>query len=156
MLKEQIESALKDALKAGDELKLSVLRMLSAAIHNREIEKRTRSGRAAEGVLDEEETSEVIRREMKKRGDAVEAYERASRREAAARERAEAEVLAQFLPPELSDGELEALIAEGQAALGVTSMHEFGKLMAWVMGRVRGRAGGERVSSLIRHRLAAA
>jgi tRNA modification GTPase len=85
MLKEQIESALKDALKAGDELKLSVLRMLLAAVHNREIEKRTRSGSAMAEALDEEETNEVMRQESKKRGDAAEAYERAGRTEAAAR-----------------------------------------------------------------------
>lgn len=153
MLKEKIESELRQALKAGDQLKLSVFRMLSAALHNKEIEKRTRLGEAREMELTEEETIQVIRSELKKRQDAAEAYERGGRSEAAGRERAEAEVLAAFLPPELSDAELEKIISEGQAALGIASEKEFGKLMGWVMGRIKGQASAERVSAIIKRRL---
>lgn len=153
MLKGKIESELKQALKSGEQLKLSVFRMLSSAIHNKEIEKRARLGEAREMELTEEETVQVIRSELKKRQEAAEAYLAGGREEAAGRERAEAEALAAFLPPELSDEELEKIISQGQASLGVTSAKDFGKLMGWVMGRVKGQASGERVSRMIQRRL---
>lgn len=150
MLKAHIESELRSALKDGDALKLSVLRMLSSAIHNREIEKRTKLGGGAPIELEESEVLEVIRAELKKRRDAKAAYTAGSRPEAAAQEQSEAEMLSGLLPPELDDGQLEALIIEGQAALGVDKAKDFGRLMGWVMARVKGQASGERVQSVVR------
>lgn len=154
MLKERIESELKQALKSGDQLKLSVLRMLSTSLHNREIEKRTRSGVGAPVELSEEEFIQVVRAELKKRRDAEAAYAAAGRPDAAERESAEAELLEAFLPPERSDAELAEVIDQGFQALGVTSAKDFGKLMGWVMARVKGQASGERVRALIQKRLA--
>lgn len=153
MLHEELTTALRAALRGRDALRVSVLRMLSAAIHNREIERRATPGDAS---LSHEDIIQVIRAELKKRQEAAEHFTRGGRPELARREDEEAAILRAFLPPELSDAELEAIIAEGTAALGISSAKEFGKLMGWVMGRVGGRAAGERVGALIRSKLAAA
>lgn len=154
MLKAHIESALTQALKSGDELRLSVLRLLLAALHNREIERRTKSGEGRDIPLTEEEVLHVIRGEVKKRRDAIEAYERGGRVDAAARERQELAILSTFLPPELSDEELTKIVRDGQAATGAATEKDFGALMGWVMGQVKGRASGERVSAIVRKVLA--
>ncbi len=153
MLKERIESELKQAMRSQDTLKLSVLRMLSAAVHNREIEKRSRTSAPSLVELTEDETIAVIRSELKKRRDAVEAYAGAGRHDAAGQEANEAKLLEAFLPQELSDAELGEIIEHGRADLGVTSAKDFGKLMGWVMARVANRASGDRVRALIQERL---
>ncbi|MBI4132068.1 MAG: GatB/YqeY domain-containing protein [Candidatus Sungbacteria bacterium] len=155
MLKTQIDAALQQALKSRDALRLSAFRMLSAALHNREIEKRTKAGAGEDVPLTEEEIIQVIRSEVKKRHDAVEAYERGGRPDAAAKERAEADILSALLPAELSDSELLAFVAEGKVAIGAVSLKEFGKLMGWVMQRVGSRASGDRVSAIIKKELGA-
>lgn len=153
MLKENINSALRQALRERQELKLSVFRMLSAAVHNKEIEKRTRFGGGPEVSLTDEEIIGVIRAEVKKRHDAAEAYARGGRPDVAEREQSEAAILEAFLPQELSAAELDGLVAEGVATLGVNSPRDFGKVMGWVMERVRGRASGERVAEFVRQRI---
>ena len=154
MLKETIAKELRDAMVAKNELRLSVFRMLAAAIQNREISERTKRG--SDAVLGEEDITEVIRGEMKKRHDAAAAYTAGGRALAASRERDEAVVLVALLPPELSDEELAALADEGARALGISSAAEFGKLMGWLKGRVRGQASGERVLTAAKKRLAGA
>lgn len=133
----------KTAMKERNELTLSVLRMLASTIHNREIEKRAKGGPTSE--LGDEELVSAIRAELKKRTDAVAAYDSAGRTETAAKERAEAEILQHYLPAELSDTELEAILREGIQTLGVASEKDSGKLTGWVMQRVGGRASGDRV-----------
>ncbi|OHA08227.1 MAG: hypothetical protein A3B37_03270 [Candidatus Sungbacteria bacterium RIFCSPLOWO2_01_FULL_59_16] len=153
MLQDTIAKELHEAMAAKNELRLSVFRLLSAAIHNREISERTK--RRAGVALSDEEILQVVRGEMKKRNDAVEAYAAGGRHEAAAREREEAAVLALLLPPELSDAELAVFVEEGMRALGASSeAPSFGKLMGWLKGRVLGRASGERVLAAARKRLA--
>lgn len=153
MLKERIALEMREAMRKGEALKLSVFRLLAAAVHNREIAERSKSGGGAEVSLGDAETIQVIRAELKKRRDAIEAYDQGGRPEAAAGERAEAEVLSAFLPQELSDAEIAALVAEGRTALGAASPNEFGRLMGWVMARVSGRASGERVGEIVRRAL---
>lgn len=155
MFSEAITAELKRALKEQDALRLSVFRMLSAAIHVKEIEKRTRQGQAKPAALSEEEIMQVIRSELKKRKDAAEAYRRGGRFESADQEQAEADVLATLLPQEIGATELESVVDEGIASLGVNSEKEFGKLMGWVMQRLGGRVSGERVAESIRKKLAA-
>lgn len=152
MLQETIARELKAAMVAQDELRRSVFRMLTAAIHNREISERTKRG--PDAALAEEDVIQVIRAEVKKRNDAAEAYAAGGRAEAAGRERDEAAILAFLLPPELSDAELAALVEQGVAALGISSASGFGKLMHWLRGRIRGRASGERVAAAAKERLA--
>jgi hypothetical protein len=156
MLKQQVEAELKNAMKNREALRLSVFRMLSTAIHNREIEKRTRVGTGKETPLEDEEILQVIRSEVKKRKDAADAYAEGKRPELAEKEKAEANILLAFLPAELLDEEIERVVAEGIAALGVASEKEFGKLIGWVKQRVGARASGERVAAIVKRKLSAA
>lgn len=153
MLKPQIQAELKTALKSGDQLRLSVFRMLASAVHNKEIDKRGRSDQASEPELTQEEMFAVVRSEAKKRQDAIEGYEAGHRPEQALKERRELKILESLLPEEMSDQEIIVLIAEGKTAVGASEAKDFGKLMGWIMGRIKGRASGERVSQLIKNEL---
>jgi hypothetical protein len=146
-LKSQVEADMKSALKAGDKLRLSALRMLLAAIKNKEVE----GERARE--LSDDEIRDVAQREMKKRADSIEAFDAAGREELATRERAEAEVLAAYAPEQLSDEEVDAFVEEGLAATGATSVREMGKVMGFVMGKAKGRVDGAVVQAKVRARL---
>lgn len=150
MSKERIESDMKQAMKRGDAFLLSTLRLLSASLHNREIEKR---GRGMEAKLSDEEIFSVIRSEVKKRLEAAAEFRRGGREDLEEKELAEAKLLQPYLPSELSTNEIRALINEGRTVLGVSSEKEMGKLIGWVMERVRGRASGVEVSRLVREAL---
>ena len=144
-LKTRIAEESKQALKGGDKVRLGTLRMLSAAIKNREVELRRE--------LTDDEVTEVAMRESKRRTEAVEAYERAGREDLAAQERAEREVLADYVPEGLSDDEVAALVDEAIDATGATAMSDMGKVMGMVMGRAKGRVDGAKVQALVRARL---
>lgn len=146
-MKEKIQNDIKDAMRAKDELRLSVLRMLSAAIHNREIEKKSKSG-AAE--LTDEEIVAVIRFEVKKRRDAVEGFTKGGRQDSADKEAQESKILESYLPQELSDEEIEKIVKEVIVSLGDATMNEFGKVMGAVMKKTGGRASGDRVSGAVK------
>ena len=146
-LKARVEADMKSALKAGDKLRLSALRMFLAAIKNKEVE----GSRARE--LSDDEVREVAQKELKKRGDSIEAFEAAGRTELAAKERAEAEVLASYAPAPLSDAEVDAFVEQAFAATGATSVREMGKVMGFVMGKAKGRVDGALVQSKVRARL---
>src|SRR3989344_1129794 len=147
---EKIKNDLKEAMRAKDELRLSVLRMLSSAIHNREIEKKTKTGNAA---LTEEEIIAVIRSEIKKRRDAAEGFTKGGRADAAEKELAELKILEAYLPAELSDEEVEKAVKEVIACMGEITTKEFGKVMGETMKRLKGQAGGDRVSNAVKRGL---
>ncbi len=142
MLKEKIQADAKAAMKAKDELRLSVLRLLSSAIHNREIEKH--------GELTEEEIVAAIRSELKKRKDAAEQFLKGGRKELADKEAAEAKILETYLPGELPDEEIEKVAREAIAILGEVTQKDFGRVMGEVMKRVKGQASGDRISAAVR------
>ena len=144
-LKTRIAEEMKEALKSGQKVRLGTLRMLSAAVKNREVELRRE--------LTDEEVVEVAIRESKRRTEAVEAYERAGREDRASREREEREVLSAYVPRGLSDDEVAALVDEAVAATGATSMGDMGKVMGFVMGRAKGRVDGAAVQAMVRERL---
>ena len=146
-MQEKIQQDLKDAMRAKDELRLSVLRMLSAAIHNREIEKRPKSG---EAELGEEEIITTIRSEAKKRRDAIVEFEKGGRKDLADKESAELKILAAYLPVELSDEEVEKIVREVVAGFGEVTKKDFGRVMAETMKRVKGQASGDRVSAWVK------
>lgn len=157
MLKQKIEESAKTALKRHEGDLVSTLRMLLAAIRNREIEKRTKLSKKGEGadletasLLTDEEIMEVIRAEAKKRKDAIEGYEKGKRQEAADRERRELAILQSYLPQELSDEELEKIISEVVAGLGEVTEKDFGRVMGEVMKKVKGQASGDRVSGAVK------
>ncbi len=148
-LKERIANDLKDAMRSRDELKLSVLRMLQSAIHNKEIEKKGKTG-GESGEFTEEELVAVFRSEIKKRRDAIEGFEKGGRQESAEKERRESEILQSYLPAELPDEELEKIAHEVVSGMGEVTQKDFGRVMGEVMKRVKGQASGERVSKVIK------
>jgi hypothetical protein len=144
-LKTRIAEESKAALKGGEKVRLGTLRMLSAAIKNREVELRRE--------LTDDEVTEVAIRESKRRTEAVEAYEQAGREDLAAKERAERDVLADYVPRGLSEEETAVLVDEAIESTGATSMSDMGRVMGFVMGRARGRVDGAKVQALVRSRL---
>jgi uncharacterized protein YqeY len=144
-LKDRIATEMREALKGGDKVRLGALRMLSAAVTNREKEVRHE--------LSDDEVREVAAREVKKRVESIEAFEGAGRQELADREREERETIASFAPEQLSDAEIDGLIDEALASTGSTSPKELGRVMGVVMGRAKGRVDGTVVQAKVRSRL---
>lgn len=147
-LKERLESDLRDAMKARDELATSTLRMVLAAVRNAEV-----AGKQARELTDDEVIS-VLTKEAKKRREAATAYAEAGRAESAAKERAEEEIIARYLPKQLSDEELAAVVAEALAQGGFTGLAQMGPAMKAVQAAVAGRAEGARVAAEVRRQLA--
>lgn len=146
-LKERIATELRDALKQREKVRLGALRMLSAAVTNREKDVRHE--------LSDDEVREVAAKEVKKRTESIEAFEGAGRQELADRERAEREAIAPYAPERMGEAELEALIDEALAATGATSQKELGRVMGVVMGKAKGRVDGNEVEARVRSRLEA-
>lgn len=149
-LKEQVAKDLRDALKSKDELRLSVLRMLASALHNRSIEKRGRTGNAE---LNEEEAIATLRSEVKKRKDAITEFEKGGREDLVRKETAELKVLEPYLTQELPDEEIERIVREAVGNLGDRTPRDFVRVMAEVMKRVKGQASGDRVSTIVKQAL---
>lgn len=144
-LKSEIQEAVKVALKSGDQLTLSTLRMLLAAIHNEEIRLRRE--------LTTEEIQKTIATLCKQRNEAIELYRKGRREELAAKEEAELVVLQRFLPQALSDDEMKGIIRESIAEVGAKGLKDLGKVMKLVMPKVSGRGDGKRVNELARELL---
>jgi uncharacterized protein len=149
-LKERLRADLTDAMRARDQVRLRTLRMALSSITNEEV-----SGAAVHELTDEQ-ILKVLSREAKKRREAAEAFAAAGRAEQADAERAEGEVLAGYLPAQLSDEELTGLVTTAVAETGVTGMPGLGKVMKAVTPQVAGRAEGGRVAAEVRRQLGAA
>ena len=153
MLKEKIQADLKDSMKQKEELSLSVLRMLSAAILNKEKEKRFKSGKAEDIVLADEEILEVISTEIKKRKEALTVYEQGGRKELSEKEKKEAEILQKYLPEQLSEEELRKLVKAAIAKTGAKEQKDMGKVMQELMPEVKGKADVSLVSKVVKELL---
>ncbi|HEX6519644.1 MAG TPA: GatB/YqeY domain-containing protein [Streptosporangiaceae bacterium] len=147
-LKERIRADINDAMRAKDQVRLRALRMALTSITNEEV-----SGKSAKELSDEE-VVKVLNREAKKRREAAEAFDSAGRAEQAAAERAEGEVLAEYLPAQLTDDEISKLVAAAIAETGAAGMPAMGKVMKAVTPQVAGRADGARVAAEVRRQLA--
>jgi hypothetical protein len=147
-LADRLRGDLTEAMKARDELTKATLRMALTSIRNAEVA----GDRPRE--LSDDEVQGVLMKEAKKRREAAEAFAGAGRTESAERERAEGQVLARYLPSELSDEELAALVAETLAEGGFAGMGQMGPAMKAVQARVAGRADGRRVSAQVKAQLA--
>jgi uncharacterized protein len=147
-LKERLRSDLTTAMKARDEVRTRTLRMALTAITNEEV-----AGKAARELSDEE-VLKVLAREAKRRRDAASAFDGAGRREQAAAERAEDAVLAGYLPAQLGDAELGALVAAAIAETGATGKAAMGQVMKVVTAKTAGLADGGRVAAEVRRQLA--
>ncbi|HLI31171.1 MAG TPA: GatB/YqeY domain-containing protein [Solirubrobacteraceae bacterium] len=134
---DQVESDMKSALRAGDRERTSALRLLLA-----ELRKAHKEG-------DGDELA-VLRRERKRRADAAAAYRAAGRSDLAEREEGEAQLLAAYLPSELSDGELAELVREAIAATGAASPADMGRVMKHAVAAAQGRAEGSRLAAAVR------
>lgn len=151
-LKDTLQSHLTDAIRARDELRSATLRMALTAVRAQEV-----AGDTARELSDDEVVG-VLGKEAKKRREAAEAYDGAGRAELAERERAELAVLEGYLPSQLSDDEIAALVAAEVAAAaeqGATGMPAMGRVMKAVQPRVAGRAEGGRVAAEVRRQLGA-
>ncbi|MFH0852774.1 MAG: GatB/YqeY domain-containing protein [bacterium] len=160
-LKEKIEQDLKQAFKAKEEARVSVLRMLSAAIKNREVEKRTKLSKSEKSVakleelsvLNDEEMIGVVSSEIKKMKEAAEQYKQGSRAELAAKEEAEIKILAPYMPEQLAEEEVRKIVAETIKETGIASVAEMGKLMGALMPKIKGKADGNLVSKVVKEQL---
>jgi uncharacterized protein len=148
-LKDRLRSDLTSAMKARDELRSGTLRMVLTAVTNAEV-----AGKQARELSDDEVVG-VLTSESKKRREAAEAFEGAGRSASAERERAEAAVIAAYLPPQLDAAEITALVAQAIDQTGAASegMRAMGKVMGVVQPQVRGRADGGVVAAEVRRQL---
>jgi uncharacterized protein YqeY len=146
-LKDRLRADLTTAMKARDELRTATLRMVLTAVSAEEV-----SGKEARELTDDDVLG-VLRREAKKRREAAEAFGSAGRAEQAARELAEGEVLAGYLPAQLDDADLAAIVADAVTTTGAAGMKDMGKVMGAVQGVVAGRADGGRVAAEVRRQL---
>ncbi len=135
------------SLRAKDERRLTTLRMLSSAIHNREIEKR---GKGEAGESTEEDVLGVLRSEAKKRRDAIAEFEKGGRPDLVEKEKQELVILEAYLPAQLDDAAIAATVRSVVAEFGGASAKDFGRVMGGVMKRLKGQASGDRVSSAVR------
>jgi uncharacterized protein YqeY len=147
-LKERLRADLNAAMRARDQVRMRTLRMALTSITNEEV-----SGASARDLTDEE-VVRVLTREARKRKEAAEAFGAAGRAEQAAAERAEGDVLAGYLPAQLSDDELAAVVDQAIAETGASGMAGMGPVMKLVTPRIAGRADGARVAAEVRRRLA--
>jgi len=145
-----IQRDLIQALKSHDDMTVGTLRMVTAAFHNREIEKR---GKGDASPLSEDETLEVLRREVKKRREAIGLYEKGGRPELAEKEKAELAVLQKYLPAGVSEAEIEAAVDRALAANPGATKKEFGKVMKAAMQELGGRAEGPVVAGMLNKKL---
>ena len=150
MLKEDIKKDLNEALKSREELKTSVLRLLSSAILNKEKDKRYKSGKAEDVSLTDEEIIDVISSESKKRKEAIELYQKGDRPELAKKEKEEMDILQKYLPEQLSEEEIKKLVEEAVAKTGAVSVKEMGKVMAVLTPQIKGKADMTLVSKLVK------
>jgi uncharacterized protein YqeY len=141
-LLEQIQGDVKDAMKAGEKQRVHALRLVV-----NELQKA-----AKENGGDE---VEVLQRERKRRIEAAEAYREGGRTDLAEAEEQEAQLIAGYMPEQLSDAELDAIVGDALAESGASSPKEMGKVMALVMPKVKGRADGKRVSAAVKEKLTA-
>jgi uncharacterized protein YqeY len=146
-LKERIVKDMTAAMKSREAARLSTLRMVKAAVQNREIEKGE--------PLTDDETAKLLQSLVKQRRDSVEQYEKAGRAELAEKERAEIAFIEEYLPQAASREEIERAVSEAIAETGATSLKEMGAVMKAAMSRLAGRnADGRMVNEIVRQKLA--
>ena len=147
-LKQRIQTELTASMRSGDALRRDVLRMVTSAAYN--LEKRQQK------PLSDDDLLGVLGREVKTRRESVEAFRKGGREDLAAKEEAEIAILADYLPEQLDDAALAALVADAIAATGASNARDMGKVMGWLAPRTKGRADGRRVSELVARTLAQA
>lgn len=148
MLKDTIQNDLKNAMIAKDEQGLSTIRMLKSALQYFEIQK----GGAGYTATDED-VVEVVGREIKKRKESIEMFEKGGRQELADKEKQELELLQKYLPEQLSEEDIRTLVAQAISQSNATTMQDMGKVMSLLSPQIKGKADGGLVSSIVRESL---
>ena len=146
-LKDKLKADLTESIRSRDELKSSTIRMILTSITNEEV-----SGKEARTLTDAEVIT-VLSREAKKRREAAEAFDQGGAKDRAERERAEGQVIATYLPTQLSDDELASLIKEAISSTGASGPQGMGLVMKFLQPKVAGRVDGARVSAAVKEAL---
>ncbi|MGE0341316.1 MAG: GatB/YqeY domain-containing protein [Xanthobacteraceae bacterium] len=146
MLRDQINNALKDAMKSGEKLKLSTLRLVNAAIKNADIEARG----GGKEPLDDAAVLSLLQKLIKQRQESAVLYEKGGRGELAASELAEIKVIEGFLPQQMSEAEVEAAIKAAIAETGAASVKDMGKVIGSLRGKYAGQMDFGKASSLVK------
>ena len=144
-LKERINDDMKSAMRSGEKDRLAVIRLLQAAIKQREVDERI--------TLDDAQVTSVLEKMIKQRKESVVAFEKGGRADLVAKENAEIAVLQPYLPAQLSEAELDALITEAIASTGAASIKDMGKVMGAVKAKAAGKADMGAVGARIKARL---
>jgi hypothetical protein len=148
LIQDQIDSDIKDAMRAKEADKLSVLRLLKAALKNASIEKG-----GAEAKLEDAEAMAVIRKQVKQRQDSVAGFEKGGRPELAAKENAEMDILNTYLPKAMSESELNQIVADSIAETGATSKAQMGAVMKVATAKAAGQVDGKTLSQAVQKAL---
>ncbi|OXM86112.1 GatB/YqeY domain-containing protein [Paenibacillus rigui] len=144
-LSERLNEDMKLAMKSQDKFKLSVIRMVRAAIKNIEIDQRK--------TLDDQEVLDVLNREVKQRKDSLQEFEKAGRDDLAETVKAEIVILMEYLPQQLSEEEVKAIVSQTIQEVGASSKADMGKVMSALMPKVKGRADGKIVNQAVQQLL---
>ena len=137
----KINEDLKTAIKQGDKIKKSVLRYLKSEIHNREI--------SIGSSLTDEQIIDVLNKQAKQRRESIEAYKNGKRIDLVQIEEEELSIIMHYLPDQLSETEIENIVKEGILETKATSSKDIGKVMSWVMPKVKGKADGKIISAAV-------
>jgi len=149
MLRDDINNALKDAMKARDERRVSTLRLINSSLKNADIEARGQN----KGPLGDDELLALLAKMIKQRQESIELYEKGGRAELAQQERDEIAIIAAYLPKQMSDAEVRTAITQAIAESGASSMKDRGKVIAALKGRYAGRMDFGKVSPLVKELL---
>ena len=150
MLRDDINNALKTAMKAQDARRVSTLRLVNAAFKNADIEART----AGKGPLGDDELNSLLAKMIKQRQESVELYDKGNRPELAAQEREEIAIIASFQPKQMSEDEVKAAVAAAVTETGAASMKDMGRVMAALKERYAGKMDFAKAGGLVKARLA--
>jgi uncharacterized protein YqeY len=148
-MRERFTTEMKEALKAGDKRKLGTVRLIQAALKDKDIEARG----AGKGQASEDEILALLQKMIKQRQESLAIYEQAGRAELAQQEREEAEIIASFLPKQMNETETSAAVKAAIAETGAASMKDMGKVITLLRGRFAGRMDFARASGLVKELL---
>ena len=153
-LKDQLNADLRDAMRAGEDVRKSTLRMLITAVRNAEIPPEGSDSSASRIDLDDEGVLNVVRKEVKQRRDSIDLYNKANRSDLAAKEEAEVAVLSTYLPQQMTRPEIEAVARTIIEHVGASGPADKGKVMPAVMAELRGKAEGRDINAVVTDLLA--
>jgi hypothetical protein len=140
-LNERLNEDMKQAMKQQDKFRLSVIRMLRSAVKNQEIERKK--------TLDDSEITDILVSELKQRKDSLHEFEKAGRSDLAEKVKAEIAVINEYLPQQLTEEELKAIVQQTIQETGASSRADMGKVMAAIMPKIKGRADGKLVNQMV-------